>query len=122
MTIENKCKNIDEYISSFPPDVQKIMVKLRKVIKDTAPGLEEVISWDMPTFKYKGKNLIHFAGYKKHIGLYPAPTAILEFKKELAGYKQGKGSVQFPLNKPFPYDIVIKIVKFRTKELIKQEK
>jgi len=115
----NRVKNstIDEYIAMFPKDVQTIMVKLRKVINDTAPGLEEVISWDTPTFKYKGKNLIHFAGYKKHIGLYPAPTAIAEFKKDLAEYKQGKGSVQFPLDKPIPYDIVIKIVKFRIREM-----
>ncbi len=112
MAEEKKTGTVDEYISAFPTEVQKIMKELRKVIHEAVPGLEETISWSMPTFKLKGKNIVHFAGFAKHIGLYPAPPAVEEFSDMLAGYKQGKGSIQFPLNKPVPFDIVKKIVKF----------
>ena len=108
-------KTIDEYIAGFPPDVQEILQKIRQTIRKAAPGAEETISYQMPTFKLKG-NLVYFAGFKNHIGFYPVPTGIDKFKKELAAYKQGKGSIQFPLDQPIPYSLISKIVKFRVKE------
>ncbi len=108
-------KNIDEYIAGFPKDVQGILQKVRKTIRKAAPGAEETIKYQMPTFTLKG-NLVYFAAFEKHIGFYPVPTGIEKFKKELSVYKQGKGSVQFPLDRPIPYDLINKIVKFRVKE------
>lgn len=114
---ENKTtvKSIDEYISQFPLEIQEILKTLRKVIKDAAPDAEEKISWQMPTFVLHG-NLVHFAAHKNHIGFYPSPSGIEAFKQELSEYKGAKGSVQFPLNKPLPYEIIRKIVKFRVDE------
>jgi len=108
-------KNIDEYIAGFPPDVQEILQKIRATIKKAAPNAEETIKYQMPTFTLHG-NLVYFAAFKTHIGFYPIPTGIEKFKKELAPYKQGKGSVQFPLDQPIPYGLISKIVKFRVKE------
>ena len=108
-------KNIDEYIASFPPEVQAILEKIRLTIRKAAPGAEETIKYQMPTFTLHG-NLVYFAAFKKHIGFYPIPTGIEKFKKELAPYKQGKGSVQFPLDQPIPYGLISKIVKFRVQE------
>lgn len=105
----------DEYISAFNTDVQKMLQQIRATIKKAAPAAEETIKYAMPTFFLKG-NLIHFAAFKNHIGLYPAPRAIEVFKKELSVYKGAKGSVQFPLDKPMPLSLVTKIVKFRIKE------
>lgn len=113
----NNINTIDEYILEFPTEIQKIMQKLRKVIKDSAPEAQEKISWQMPTFVFYG-NLVHFAGHKNHIGFYPAPSAIEAFKNELSEYKGAKGSVQFPYNKPMPYELISKIVKFRATENI----
>lgn len=114
---ENKTtvKSIDEYISQFSLEVQEILKTLRKVIKDAAPDAEEKISWQMPTFVLYG-NLVHFAAHKNHIGFYPSPSGIEAFKQELSEYKGAKGSVQFPLNKPLPYELIRKIVKFRVGE------
>lgn len=114
---ENKItvKSIDEYILQFPPEVQEILKALRKVIKDAAPDAEEKISWQMPTFVLHG-NLVHFAAHKNHIGFYPAPSGIDAFKEELSEYKGAKGSVQFPIKKPLPYELISKIVKFRVAE------
>jgi len=108
-------KNIDEYIAGFPPDVQEILQKIRATIKKAAPTAEETIKYQMPTFTLHG-NLVYFAAFKTHIGFYPIPTGIEKFKKELAPYKQGKGSVQFPLDQPIPYGLISKIVKFRVQE------
>lgn len=108
-------KTIDEYIAGFPEDVQAILQKIRQTIKETAPNAEEAISYQMPTFKLKG-NLVHFAAFKSHIGFYPVPSGIEQFKEELAVFKQGKGSVQFPLDKPMPYDLIRRIVLFRVEE------
>ncbi|MBE2197209.1 MAG: DUF1801 domain-containing protein [Anaerolinea sp.] len=108
-------KSIDEYIAGFPPDVQEILEKIRITIRKAAPDAEETISYQMPTFKLKG-NLVHFAAFKKHIGLYPTPTGIEEFKDELSAYKNAKGSVQFPLDKPIPFDLISRIVAFRREE------
>jgi uncharacterized protein YdhG (YjbR/CyaY superfamily) len=110
-------KTIDEYITGFPEDVQVILQKIRQTIKAAAPNAEEAISYQMPTFKLKG-NLVHFAAFKNHIGFYPVPSGIEQFKEELAVFKQGKGSVQFPLDKPMPYDLIRRIVVFRVEEAL----
>jgi uncharacterized protein YdhG (YjbR/CyaY superfamily) len=106
---------IDEYIACFPDDVQEILEKIRMTIRKAAPDAEETISYQMPTFALKG-NLVHFAAYKNHIGFYPTSTGIEAFKKELSVYEGGKGSVRFPLDKPIPFDLISRIVKFRVKE------
>lgn len=111
-------KNIDEYIAQFPKDVQEILEKIRETIRKAAPSAVETIAYQMPTFKLNG-NLIHFAAYKNHIGLYPTPNGIEAFKKELSVYKGAKGSVQFPLNQLIPYELIAKIVKFRVEENMK---
>lgn len=108
-------ETIDEYIAGFPDDVQAILQKIRITIREAAPDAQETISYRMPTFTLKG-NLVHFAAYKKHIGFYPIPTGIEAFQDELSVYKQGKGSVQFPLDQPIPYDLIGRIVAFRVKE------
>ena len=106
-------KDIDEYISGFPADVQKILQKIRRTIQKAAPKATEAISYQIPTFKLNGKNLIHFAAFKNHIGLYPVPRGVPEFDEELAAYKGGKGTAQFPLDKPIPYDLIERIVKVK---------
>lgn len=108
-------KTIDEYIAGFPNDVQQILVKIRMVIKNAAPNADETIKYQIPTFTLEG-NLVHFAAYKKHIGFYPTSTGIAKFKKELSVYEGAKGSVQFPLDKPIPFALISRIVKFRVKE------
>jgi len=108
-------KNIDEYIAGFPPEIQEILEKIRLTIREAAPKAEEAISYMIPTFKLNG-NLVHFAAYKRHIGFYPAPRGNEAFKEELSAYGGGKGTVQFRLDKPIPYALIRKIVKFRVKE------
>ncbi|HEY9342031.1 MAG TPA: DUF1801 domain-containing protein [Hanamia sp.] len=115
-------KDINEYIAGFPESVQGILEALRATIKEAAPGAEETISYAIPAFKLKGRMLVYFAGFKNHIGLYPAPRGNEAFKKELSGYKGGKGTVQFPLNEPIPLPLVAKIVKFRAKENLEKAK
>jgi uncharacterized protein YdhG (YjbR/CyaY superfamily) len=105
-------ETIDAYIAEFPKDIQKKLKDLRATIKKAAPKAEEKISYAMPTFALHG-NLVHFAAYKNHIGFYPAPRAIEEFKKELSKYEGSKGTVQFPLDEPLPLSLVSKMVKFR---------
>ncbi len=116
--MENKqsdYNSIDEYIGTFPKEVQEILKKLRAVIKEAAPDAEERISYRMPTFSQKG-NLVHFAAYKKHIGFYPTPSGIQAFKNELSAYEGAKGSVKFPIDEPLPYTLIGKIVRFRVTE------
>jgi uncharacterized protein YdhG (YjbR/CyaY superfamily) len=108
-------KTIDEYISMFPRDVRNRLEKLRKIIKESAGQAEETISYGIPTFKLNGY-LVHFAAYRNHIGFYPTSSGIEAFKKELLSYKWAKGSVQFPLDKPIPFDLVKKIVAYRVRE------
>jgi uncharacterized protein YdhG (YjbR/CyaY superfamily) len=108
-------KDIDEYIALFPQEVQALLEKVRQTIRAAAPEAEETISYQIPTFRLKG-NLVHFAGYKRHIGFYPAPSGVEKFKNELSAYEGAKGSVKFPLDKPIPYNLISKIVKFRVKE------
>jgi uncharacterized protein YdhG (YjbR/CyaY superfamily) len=109
---------IDEYIGTFPKEVQSRLQKVRQTIRKAAPQAVEAISYQMPTFKLNGRNLVHFAGYKSHIGFYPVPSGVAAFKKELSRFVQGKGSVQFPLDQPLPYELVGKIVAFRVKEVL----
>lgn len=109
-------KSIEEYISTFPNEVKERLEEIRKLVKKEAPEAVESISYGMPTFKLNGKPLVYFAGYEHHIGFYPIPSGIEAFKKELSIYKQGKGSVQFPLNQPLPTELIEKIVKFRVQE------
>jgi uncharacterized protein YdhG (YjbR/CyaY superfamily) len=111
-------ETIDEYISQFPPEMQEILERLRKVIRESAPDSQERMSWQMPTFVLHG-NLVHFAACKNHIGFYPAPSAIETFKQELSEYKSSKGAVQFPFKKQIPYELISRIVKFRAAENIK---
>ncbi|MGO4291708.1 iron chaperone [Chitinophaga sp. RAB17] len=106
---------IDEYIAGFPPDIQEILEQVRATVKKSAPKAEETISYGMPAFKQNG-HLVYFAAFKNHIGFYPIPSGMEQFKAELAGYKTGKGSVQFPLDEPMPLTLIGKIVKFRVKE------
>jgi uncharacterized protein YdhG (YjbR/CyaY superfamily) len=115
-TLRKKFRTIDEYINIFPKNVQEILESLRKVIRESAPEAEETISYAIPTFKLNGKNLVHFAAYKKHIGFYPTSSGIEAFKKELSHYKTSRGTVQFPIDKPIPYNLVKKIVRYRVKE------
>ncbi len=109
-------KTIDEYIAGFPKDIQSKLQALRTTIRQAAPEAEEALSYQMPTFKLAGKNLVHFAAFKNHIGFYPAPSGIEAFKKELSVYKTSKGAVQFPLDQPLPLKLITRIVKFRVKE------
>lgn len=110
---------IDEYIEGFPADVQKILRKIRAIIRKAAPDAEEAIKYQIPTFVLNG-NLVHFAAFKSHIGLYPTPDGIEQFKDELKPYKTAKGSIQFPLDRPIPYDLITRIVKYRVAERRRQ--
>ncbi len=117
--MENTFKNIDEYILLFPAETQEKLIALRQCIHAVAPGLEEYIGYQMPAFRYKGKPLVYFAGYKKHIGFYPGAEGISHFEKDFQerNYKFSKGAVQFPMDASLPLDLVGKIVKFRMKEI-----
>ncbi|HSY19992.1 MAG TPA: DUF1801 domain-containing protein [Candidatus Acidoferrales bacterium] len=112
-------KDMDEYIGNFPKDVREILEKIRITIRKAAPRAEEKIGYGIPTFTLKG-NLVHFAAFKKHIGFYPTPSGIGQFKQELSVYEGAKGSVQFPLDKPIPFGLINKIVKFRVQENLKK--
>ncbi|MBW4362096.1 iron chaperone [Flavobacterium taihuense] len=109
-------KTVDEYISTFPKEIQSLLENVRATIKNKAPEAIESISYGMPTYKTNGKPLVYFAGYKNHIGFYATPTGHTEFANELSNYKQGKGSVQFPVDHPIPYWLIEQIVVFRVKE------
>ena len=107
---------IDKYISQYPEDVQAILKKIRQLIKNNAPNAEELIAYGMPCYKTHKKPLIYFAAYKNHIGFYAIPLEHNEFRDELSKYKHGKGSVQFPLDRPIPYELIERIVIFRAAE------
>jgi uncharacterized protein YdhG (YjbR/CyaY superfamily) len=110
---------IDEYIAQFPQDVQHILTRIRAVIQESAPQAVERISYQMPAFYLKG-NLVYFGAHKHHIGFYPTGSGVEAFKEELSAYKGSKGAVQFPLDKPIPYDLISQIVKFRVAENLKK--
>ena len=118
IAVKTTFKDFDDYFSRQTPEVQILLEQIRQTIKKAAPEAEEVISYNMPAFKYQGM-LVYFAAYKNHIGFYATPTGHSEFAAELSAYKQGKSSIQFPLNKPLPLDLITKIVKFRVKENLK---
>ncbi len=113
--------SIDEYIATFPKDIQKILKELRATIKAAAPDAEEKINYQMPTFFLNG-NLVHFAAFKKHIGFYPTPSGIEAFQKELSAYEGSKGSIQFPIDEPMPLKLISRVVKFRVAENKKKAK
>jgi uncharacterized protein YdhG (YjbR/CyaY superfamily) len=111
---KKQLKTIDEYIATFPKEVQDVLEKIRSAIRESAPKAEEAISYGIPAFRLNGsRGSVYFAGWKNHIGFYPTPSGIEAFKNELAPFKQEKGSIQFPLDKPIPYDLVKKIVRYR---------
>lgn len=110
-------KTVDQYIAQFPDDVQKILEKIRQAIKKEIPDAEEVISYRIPTFKVNGKYIIYFAGFKNHVSVYPITDgARKKFSKELSSYLSGKGTVQFPLDKPIPYGLIAKLAKYKLQE------
>lgn len=113
-------RNIDDYIAGFPPPIQELLTTLRTTIRQAAPGAEETISYQMPTFRLAGTNLVHFAAYKNHIGFYPAPSGIAAFREEISNYKNSKGAVQFPIDQPLPLELVAKIVHYRVAENLRK--
>jgi uncharacterized protein YdhG (YjbR/CyaY superfamily) len=108
---------IDEYIGEFPAETQTVLREMREIIRQSAPGATETISYAIPTFDLNGRHLVHFAGYAKHVGLYPAPSGLAAFSDELAPYVRGKGSVRFPLGEALPTDLIRRIVEFRVAEV-----
>jgi uncharacterized protein YdhG (YjbR/CyaY superfamily) len=110
------CKSVDEYISTFLENIQLLLDEIRATIRETAPEAVENIAYGMPAYKVNGKPLVYFAGFKNHIGFYATPTGHTEFANQLSKYKQGKGSVQFPVNQPIPFDLIKRIVEFRVAE------
>jgi uncharacterized protein YdhG (YjbR/CyaY superfamily) len=109
-------KTVDEYLTNFPEEIQSLLKDMRALIKETAPEASETIAYGMPAYKFNKKPLVYFAAYKKHIGFYATPTGHTAFAEELSKYRQGKGSVQFPLNQPIPFDLIRRIVEFRIAE------
>jgi len=114
-----KVTNIDDYISQFPKETQAILKMVRKAISETSEDLAQGFAYGIPTFRYKGKNLVHFAGFKNHIGFYPSPSGIAAFKEDLKKYKWARGSVQFPLSEPIPLDLIKRVTEFRIAEIDK---
>jgi uncharacterized protein YdhG (YjbR/CyaY superfamily) len=114
--------NVDEYIADFPEDIQSLLNQVRSTIKQAAPDAEESIGYGMPAYKTHGKPLVYFAAFKNHIGFYATPTGPAEFAEELSKYKQGKGSVQFPIDQPMPLKLIAQIVEFRVLENHKKAK
>lgn len=110
-------KSVDAYIHQFPTGVQSLLIQMRILIRETVPDAVESISYGMPAYKYNKKPLVYFGGYEKHIGFYATPNTHIQFSEKLAGYKQGKGSVQFPLDKPLPLALIKAMIKFRMKVL-----
>ena len=121
MMKQTAAKNIDEYIAGFPRDIQERLQQLRSTIRKAAPDAEEAIKYQIPTYVWNG-NLIHFAAFKNHIGLYPGSRAIENFKQELGKYELSKGTIRFPLDKPVPAALVTKIVKFNLKQRLEKAK
>ena len=117
MTKRSTASTIDDYIAEFPSGTQVVLKEMRALIKGSAPEATETISYALPTFDLNGKHLVHFAAFKNHIGFYPTASGIDAFKEELKSYKIGKGSVQFPLGKPLPRDLITRIVEFRVQEI-----
>ncbi len=121
MTARKQYQTIDEYIQSFPPDVQKLLEQMRSTIQAAAPKAEETISYGMPAFDLHGHHLVFFAAFRHHIGFYPTPSAIEAFRNELSPYTWSKGAVQFPIDEPLPLDLVRRMVEFRIRERISSQ-
>ena len=117
----DKATSVDEYLQLIPEDQRALLSAVRDQVHHQVPGVEETISYQMPTFTLHG-NLVHFAAFQKHIGFYPTPSGTEKFKKEIASYKAAKGSIQFPLDQPIPYELITKIVKFRVQENLAKAK
>lgn len=117
MSARSAASSIDEYLAQFPPEVQAVLREMRAVISDAAPEAIETISYAIPTFDLDGHHLVHFAGFAHHVGLYPTPGGMERFAEELRPYKQGKGSVQFPLGQPLPIDLIRRMVVARVQEV-----
>lgn len=122
MTNRSAATKIDEYIAGFPPETQRVMEEIRALVKATAPGAVETMSYAIPTFDLNGKHLVHFAGYKQHIGFYPTASGIEAFKEEIQHYRWATGSVQFPLDQPLPADLIRRMVEFRIEEIARKAK
>jgi len=110
-------KTIDGYIAGYPDSVQAILQEIRRTIAEEVPSATEAIAYGIPTFKLRGKNLVHFGAFKNHIGFYPTPSALETFTEELSAYASGKGSAQFPLNEAMPLDLIREIVRFRVTQI-----
>jgi len=108
-----KPATIDEYIAGFPEEIRSVLQQVRETIQQAAPEAAETISYGMPAYKFQGKPLVYFAAFKNHLGFYATPAGHEAFAEELSRYKQGKGSVQFPLNQPMPLELITRMVKFR---------
>ncbi len=116
-----KSSSVEEYIKGFPVEVQALLKAIRKTILEKAPKAVEGMAYGMPAYKLDGKPLVYFAGFKKHIGFYATPSGHREFSLELEGYRQGKGSVQFPMDRPIPYALIGRMIEFRVQELTKPQ-
>ena len=122
IAMRDQFATIDEYIASFPPDVQDKLRGIRAVIRRAAPDAEEAIRYGIPTFRLDGSNLVHFAAFRDHLSFFPTASGVEHFQKELSAYKLGRGTIQIPLNGPVPYDLVERIVRFRAEETRKKKK
>ncbi|MFB3889142.1 MAG: iron chaperone [Candidatus Bathyarchaeia archaeon] len=120
-TSKNRFRTVDEYIAMFPRNIRDLLQELRRTIREAAPEAQEMISYGVPAFKLQGKGLVYFGGWKSHVGFYVGTSAIEAFKKELSPFKLAKGTIQFPLDKPIPSELVKKIVKFRIKDECKED-
>ena len=119
-TGKNTIESIDEYIAQFPGEIQDLLQKLRRAVKESAPEAREAISYRIPTFKLDG-NLVHFAAFRDHISFFPTSSGIDAFREELSGYKISKGTIRFPFDKPVPFDLVRRIVRFRVQENLEKK-
>ena len=113
---------VDDYIQTFPEDVQKILYRIRSIIKEEAPGAQEKMSYRMATYILNGFILVHFAGFKRHVGFYPTPTTITHFKDKIQGYKYSRNTIQFSYQQPIPYDLIREIVRYRVEQNVKNTK
>lgn len=120
--MKTEYSTVDEYILSFPLTVQEILSKIRAIILEIAPDSSESMAYGMPAYKTFGKPLVYFAAFKSHIGFYATPSGHEQFAQELSVYKQGKGSVQFPIKQPIPYELIARMVEFRVKENMEKQK
>jgi uncharacterized protein YdhG (YjbR/CyaY superfamily) len=121
-TAQSAPATIDEYIAAFPDDVQQVLRQVRATIRSVAPDAEEAISYGIPTFNLAGTYLIYFAGFKKHVSVYPAPIGNADFAEEMSIYGSGKGTAKFPLNRPIPHDLITRMVKFRIQATLSRAK